>query len=271
MTRTRFHMTHVTYEFHWMRPTLFMSLWYIQCKPCTYLASRLALSPNGPNRAPPEPRHLGDPLGASYMISEPMVRLTQTMHLSGVMICTISEQYDRVRPKRLQSRWYVRCKPCTHLAPTLTLSLNRLKRDSTWRTHLRVPSGASKTIYEPMVHSVQTKHQSWVKISTIYKRSEQSSTRPSSPRVPSGASKTIYEPMVHLTQTEHYLTSTLTLSQNRLKRDSSWLMSPRSSIRCVQNYLWAYGTFDTTRALSYIDANTVSKQIETRFLMTHVT
>jgi hypothetical protein len=50
-TKTKFHTTHETYEFHWVRPQLFMSLWYVQCKPCTYLESRLALSANGPNMA----------------------------------------------------------------------------------------------------------------------------------------------------------------------------------------------------------------------------
>jgi hypothetical protein len=81
-TKTRFHITHVTYEFHQVRPKLFTSLWYFQCKPCTYLVSRLALSPNRPNRAPPDPCHLGLPSGASKTIYEPMVRLTQTEHLS---------------------------------------------------------------------------------------------------------------------------------------------------------------------------------------------
>jgi hypothetical protein len=42
-TKSRFHTTHVTYEFHRVRPKLFMSLWYVQCKPCTCLVSRLAL------------------------------------------------------------------------------------------------------------------------------------------------------------------------------------------------------------------------------------
>jgi hypothetical protein len=42
-TKMRFHTTYVTYEFHRVRPKLFMSLWYVQCKPCTYLASRLAV------------------------------------------------------------------------------------------------------------------------------------------------------------------------------------------------------------------------------------
>jgi hypothetical protein len=81
-TKMKFHTTHATYEFHWVCPQLFMSLWYLQCKPCTYLVSRLALSLNGPNRAPLDPRHLGVPLGAFKMIYEPMVRLTQIEHLS---------------------------------------------------------------------------------------------------------------------------------------------------------------------------------------------
>jgi hypothetical protein len=58
-TKLRLHTTHVTYEFHRVHPKLFLSLWYVRCKLCTYVASRLALSPNGPNRVAPDPRHLG--------------------------------------------------------------------------------------------------------------------------------------------------------------------------------------------------------------------
>jgi hypothetical protein len=107
-TKTRFHTTVITYEFHQVRPKLFMSLRYVQCKPCTYLASRLALSPNKPNRAPPDPRHLGVPSGPS---------------------------------KRFMSLWYVRHKPSTYLALTLTLSQNRSKPDSTWPTSPRICIG----------------------------------------------------------------------------------------------------------------------------------
>jgi hypothetical protein len=109
---------------------------YVWRKPCTYLALKLTLSPNGQkrdstwptspsnsiqcaqndihtpsmlgaNRAPilrqdyhyvqmdwielpHEPRHLGVPPRASKIISEPMVYLAQTVHLSCVMITTIS-------------------------------------------------------------------------------------------------------------------------------------------------------------------------------------
>jgi hypothetical protein len=91
-TKTRFHMTHVTYKFHRVRPKLFMSLWYVQCKPYTYLVSRLALSPNGQNRAPPDPRHLGVPSGVSKTVYEIMVRLTQIEHLSCTDANNVSKQ-----------------------------------------------------------------------------------------------------------------------------------------------------------------------------------
>jgi hypothetical protein len=98
-TKTRFHMTHVSYKFHRVGPKLFMSLWYVLCKPCTYLVSRLALSPNGPNRAPPGPHHIGVPSGASKTIYEPMVRLTQTEHQSCTDANTVS--------KHIETRFYM--------------------------------------------------------------------------------------------------------------------------------------------------------------------
>ena len=63
-----------------MCPKRFMSLWYVKRKPCTYLALTLTPSPNGPDEISHDPRHLGIPSGASKAISEPMVRLTQTVH-----------------------------------------------------------------------------------------------------------------------------------------------------------------------------------------------
>jgi hypothetical protein len=43
------------------------------------------------NKLPLEPRQLGVPLGASKMISNPIVRLAQTVHLSCSDINTIME------------------------------------------------------------------------------------------------------------------------------------------------------------------------------------
>jgi hypothetical protein len=87
-----------------------------------------------------EPHHQGVPSGASKMIYEPMERLAQTVPLSCNDTNTVSKRKDvrfhmthvtlefhRVCPKRCPSLWYVRRKPCTYHAPTLTLSPNRQK------------------------------------------------------------------------------------------------------------------------------------------------
>ena len=50
-TEVRFYMTHVIQEFYWVLPNIFLSIWYVRCNSCTYLALRLALSPNRLNRA----------------------------------------------------------------------------------------------------------------------------------------------------------------------------------------------------------------------------
>jgi hypothetical protein len=91
-TEMRFHMTHVTWEFHPVCPKWFLRLWYVWRKPCTYLASRLALSPLDQNELPVEPRDLGVPSGASKMISEPMICLVQTIHLSCTHTNNVSKQ-----------------------------------------------------------------------------------------------------------------------------------------------------------------------------------
>ena len=122
-----------------MHPKQFLSIWYVWRKPCTYLTLTLTPSPNGPNEIPHDPRHLGVPSGASKMISEPMVRSTQTVHLSCVKIA-MSEKDRNELP----------------LEPH----------------HLVVPSSASKTISEPMVRLAQTMHLSCTDTNTVSKRNE---------------------------------------------------------------------------------------------------
>jgi hypothetical protein len=141
-TKTRFHMTHVTWEFLWVRPKLFMSLWYVQCKPCTNLASRLALSLNVPNRAPPEPRHLGS---LWYIWRKPSTNLVSTLTLS-----LNRSKRDFTWPTSTRS--FIRClqhyfwaygtfdaKPCTNLALRVALSPNRPNQVSTWASSPRNP------------------------------------------------------------------------------------------------------------------------------------
>jgi hypothetical protein len=141
-TETWFHMTHVTLEFHRERPKLFMSLWYVWHKPCTYLASRLALSPNGPIRA-------------SNWATSP--RST---------ICCVQNvfwAYGTFSANRAPIlHWYLQC-----LQTEGNENLDEPR-------HLGFPSGASKMIFEPMVRSVQTMHLCCVKIRTISKWTKKS-------------------------------------------------------------------------------------------------
>jgi hypothetical protein len=136
--------------------------------------------------------------------------------------------------------------------------------------HLVVPSGASKIISMPMVHSTQTVHLSCVKISTISKRTKLS-LGPHHLAVQSGASKIISEPMVRLAQTMHLsCTDTNTVYKHKEVR-FYMATSPKSSIGCVQNDFWAIGMSGTNCAPILHRRNTVSKWKEARFHMTHVT
>jgi hypothetical protein len=138
--------------------------------------------------------------------------------------------------------------------------------------HLGVPSGASKTISEPMVCSAQTVHQSSIKIVSLSQRNE----------------KRLY--MTHVTLEFHcvhpkqflsqrygqrklctYLLSRLALSPNEAKRVSTWASSPRSTIGCIQNDFWAYGTLAQIVQLFCTYTNTISKWTEMIFHITHVT
>jgi hypothetical protein len=115
--------------------------------------------------------------------------------------------------------------------------------------HLGVPSGASKIVFEAVVHSAQIVHLSFVKIDTISGQTE-SSFHMSLVNigVPSGASKMISEPVEHSSQMVHVLASRLALSPNEVNQASTLASSPRSTIGCVQNDFWAYVMFGANRA-----------------------
>jgi hypothetical protein len=82
----------ITYEYHRVHPKRFLSLSYIWRKPCIYLAPTLNCLQTDQNEIPHDPRHLGVPLLASKTISEPMVCLAQTEHLSCAKTSTISKR-----------------------------------------------------------------------------------------------------------------------------------------------------------------------------------
>jgi hypothetical protein len=132
-TKMSFRLCHITSEYHQVHLKWLLSLWYVQRKPCTYLASRLALSPNGPKRAS-----------------------TWASSSSNSIGCI---------PNNFLSLWYIRQTG----APALHLCYYRLQMD---QNEIRVPSGASKIISEPMVCSAQTVHLSFVKIKTVSKQTE---------------------------------------------------------------------------------------------------
>ena len=105
------------------------------------------------------------------MISEPMVHLAETMHLSCTDTNTVSKWKEEKIPddprhlgvpsgssKMIFEPMVCQRKPCTYLTSTLTPSRNRLNEIPHDPRNLRVPSGASKMIFEPMVRSAQTVH-----------------------------------------------------------------------------------------------------------------
>jgi hypothetical protein len=130
-----------------------------------------------------------------------------------------------------------------------------------------------QTISEPVERSVQTVHLSRTDTSTVSKlvRNE-ISHYPRHLGVSLGACKMISEPMVCSARTVHsYRASRLALSPKGPKRVSTWASSPRSTIGCIQNDFWAYGTWAQTMHQSCTDSNVVSKRTEMRFQKTHVT
>jgi hypothetical protein len=196
------------------------------------------------------------------MISVPMVRLAQTMHLSCIKISIMSNELSQACTWASLPRSTIRCVQndfwtygmfSTNHAPTLHWHQHCLQMDQNEilqdPRHLRVPSGASKMTSEAMVHSSQTVHRPCVRISYIFEWSRSSFH------------------LRLLTKEDHrvrpkwflslwyiwckpcsYLASRSTVSPNELNQASTWALSPRSAIRCVQNNFWAYGTFGVNLA-----------------------
>jgi hypothetical protein len=137
-TKIRFHMTYVTFLYR-VCPKQFLSLWYVQLKLCTYLASRLALSPNGPKLAS---TWASSPMSTIRSIQNSFwaygnLSYTETNTISNrtktrLQMTNVTWKVHRVRPKWFLSLWYIRHIPCTYLAPRLALSPNWPNRASTW-------------------------------------------------------------------------------------------------------------------------------------------
>ena len=142
------------------------------------------------NELPLEPHHLVVSSSASKMISKPMVRLAQTMHLS-----------------------------CIDTNACLQTERREIPNDP---RHIGVPLGPSERISKHMVCLTQTGHLSCIKISTM---SEKAKTSLHLSLVTQWYHRLRPKQFLSLWYFQHkpctYLALTLTLSTNRKKRDST--------------------------------------------------
>jgi hypothetical protein len=169
------------------------------------------------NELPLEPRHLGVPSSASKMISDPIVRLAQTVHLS-----------------------------CSDPNTIYETDQNEIPQES---RHLGVPSALSKTISKPMVGSAQTVHLSSVKTSTMSKQTKTSFHMTHIALEFHWVCPKQFLSLCYIWRKLcTHLASRLALSPNAQKQASTWASLFRSTIGCVQNDFWAYGKFGTNHA-----------------------
>jgi hypothetical protein len=82
-TKTRFHTTHVTYEFHRAHPKLFMTYGTFNANCAPIFCSTVYKRTKQISTRPSSPRSIA---GASKTIYEARVRLTQTEHLSSTAL-----------------------------------------------------------------------------------------------------------------------------------------------------------------------------------------
>jgi hypothetical protein len=146
--------------------------------------------------------------------------------------------------------WYVWRKPCTYLAPTLTLSPKRKKWGHTWPTSPRSSIGCVQNDVRAYV-TFDTKPFTYFVWSLALRpnRSKWAFTCASSPRSTIGCVQKDFLSWWYVwCKPCTYLAPTLTLSPTRKKWNHTWPTSPRSSIGCVQNDVWAYVTLDANRS-----------------------
>jgi hypothetical protein len=149
-----------------------MCPWYIRRKPCTYLASRLTLSPNRAKRGSIWASSPWSYIGCD--LSNPKINTISKQTKANFHLTHVTFEFNLVRPKWFPSLLHVRHKRGTYLALWLALSPKKSKRGSIWPTSPRSSSGLPKWIYEPIVRLVQTVHLSNVLINTIPKRTKTS-------------------------------------------------------------------------------------------------
>jgi hypothetical protein len=177
----------------------FLSLWYIQRKPCTNLMSRLTPSLNWAKWASTWPTWTRSTVMCDqYNFHGRSAQTVPSTKINVISIRTetsfnlthVTQEFHRGHPKWFLCPWYIRCKPCTDLTPTLTLSPNGPNQAYMWHTSPRSSIGCPKRF--PCTWNIRRK------------------------------------PCT-------YLALRLTLSPNGPKCASTWPMSHRSTIGHVQN------------------------------------
>jgi hypothetical protein len=150
------------------------------------------------------------------MIYEPMVCPAQNVHISCIKISTISKRTKSSFHLSLVTRSTIEC------------IQNEFQAYGTFDTNCA-------SILRQGLHYLQT---DWIELWL----------EPHHIRVSLGVSKTISSLWYIRHKSNTYLTLTLTLSPNGPDWDSTWPKSPTSSSGCVQNDLWACGTFGAKQA-----------------------
>jgi hypothetical protein len=111
-------------------------------------------------------------------------------------------KYHRLHQNDFMNLWYIRHKPCTYLVPRLTLSLNRLKRSSTWSMPPRSTIWCAQSYFRAYgtfgINRATILHRDYLQTDQ-----NKFSLDPRHLGVPSGVSKIISKPMVRLAQTVH--------------------------------------------------------------------
>jgi hypothetical protein len=216
-----------------------MSLYYVWCKPYTYLAPTITLPPNGlkqDSRWPMSPRSSIGCVKNDFWAND-------TFSTNRASILHQHLHYLQIDRKKL---W---------LEPR----------------HLGVPSGASKMILKPMVRLVQTVHYLPPTLTPSQNGPKQDSRCPKSTRSSIRCVKNVFwaydifgatrAPI--LRQYMHYLQ----MDRKKLALEHCHLGVPSGASKIISEPILR---LVQTVYLCCTDTKTVSKQIETRFHMTHI-
>ena len=163
-SKLSFHLSPFTQEYHRVHPKWFLSLWCIRRKLCTYLAPKLTLSPNRPKQDYIWHTTSRSSIGCVQID----FRAYGAFHANHAPILHQGQHYlqtDRTQASSwassprstnrcvqngfldygaLSANFFLRAirrKLCNYLAPKLTLSPNRPKRDFIWHTSSRSSIG----------------------------------------------------------------------------------------------------------------------------------